>query len=110
MGCPSPWYQRGVGARLFQFEWDEAKATANYAKHGVSFDRARLVFSDPTGVAESDDRDDYGEDRFTRVGMVEGVLLFVAYTERGDRIRIPSARRATKNEQDDYYRQNQQFH
>jgi len=38
------------------FEWDDAKAVANYAKHGVSFDRARQVFSDPFGVAEYDDR------------------------------------------------------
>ena len=96
------------------FEWDEAKATANYAKHGVSFRRARLVFADPFGIAEYDDRDDYGESRFTRTGMVEGTLLFVSYTERvvqdargpRDRIRIISARRATKHEQDDYYQQN----
>jgi uncharacterized DUF497 family protein len=88
------------------FEWHEAKAAANYAKHGVSFGRARLVFSDPFGIATYDDREDYGEDRFTRVGMVEGTLLFVSYTERGERIRIISARRATKHEQDDYYQQN----
>ena len=88
------------------FEWDDDKAAANYAKHGVSFGRARLVFSDLFGIGAYDDRDDYGEDRFTRVGMVEGTLLFASYTERGDRIRIISARRATKDEQDDYYRQN----
>ena len=46
-------------------EWDDAKAAANYAKHGVSFRRARVVFSDPFGIAEYDDRDDYGENRFT---------------------------------------------
>lgn len=84
------------------FEWDDA----NYVKHGVSFDRARLVFSDPFGVAEFDDRYEYGEDGFTRVGRVEATLLFVSYTERGDRIRIISARRATKHEQDDYHQQN----
>ena len=88
------------------FEWDDAKAAANYAKHGVSFGRALLVFSDPFGIAEYDDRKDYDENRFTRTGMVEGTLLFVSYTERGERIRIISARRATKHEQDDYYQQN----
>jgi uncharacterized DUF497 family protein len=88
------------------FEWDEAKAAANCDKHGVSFSRARLIFADPFGVAEYDDRDDYGEDRFARVGMVEDTLLFVSYTERDERIRIISARRATKHEQDDYYQQN----
>lgn len=91
------------------FEWDETKAAANYAKHGVSFDSARVVFADPFGIAEYDDRNDYGESRFTRTGMVEGTLLFVAYTERGECIRIISARRATKHEQDDYYQQNGQF-
>ena len=65
-----------------------------------------MIFADPFGIAEYDDRDKYNEDRFTRVGTVEGTLLFVAYTERDDRIRIISARRATKHEQDDYYRQN----
>lgn len=90
------------------FEWDDAKAAANYAKHGVSFRRARLAFADPFGIAEYDDREDYGEDRFTRTGMVEGTLLFVSYTERGERIRIISARRATRDEQDDYYQQNGQ--
>ena len=53
-----------------------------------------------------DDREDYGEERFVIIGMAEGdVLLFVAYTEREERIRIISARRATKHEQDDYFRQ-----
>ena len=91
-----------------EFEWDDAKGTTNYAKHGVSFDRARLVFSDPFSVGEYDDRFDYGEDRFTAVGMVEGTLLFVAYTERDERIRIIMARQATQNEQNDYYQQNGQ--
>jgi uncharacterized DUF497 family protein len=88
------------------FEWDDAKNVANDAKHGVTFERARLIFSDPFAVGEYDDRADYGEDRFTITGMVEGVLLFAVYTERNGRIRIISARRATKHEQDDYYQQN----
>jgi uncharacterized protein len=54
------------------FEWDDAKAAANYAKHGVSFGRARLAFSDPFGIGAYDDRDDYGEDRFTRVAWSKG--------------------------------------
>ena len=66
-----------------------------------------MVFSDPFGIGEYDDRALQGENRFATTGMVEGVLLMVAYTERGDRIRIISARRATRHERDDYYRQNQ---
>jgi len=58
-------------------------------------------------IERLDDREDYGEERFVIVGMAEGeVLLFVAYTERGERIRLISARRATQYEQDDYFRQN----
>ena len=53
-----------------------------------------------------DDGGPYGEDRFTIIGMVEGVILFVAYAERAHRIRLISARRATRHEQNDYYRQN----
>lgn len=90
------------------FEWDDTKAATNFVDHGVSFERACLVFSDPFAVGEIDDREDYGEERFTVVGMVEGVLIFVAYTERGTRLRIISARRAVKHEQDDYYQQNGQ--
>jgi uncharacterized DUF497 family protein len=53
-----------------------------------------------------DDRKDYGEERFVLIGMAEGnVVLFVAYTEREGRMRIISARRATQDEQDDYFQQ-----
>ena len=52
-------------------------------------------------------REDYGEERFVIIGMAEGqVLLFVAYTEREERIRSITARRVTQHEQDDYFRQN----
>ena len=88
------------------FEWDDAKNVINDTKHGVTFERARLVFADPFGIGEFDDRSIHGEDRFTIVGVVEGVLLFVAYAERDERVRIISARRATKHEQDDYFQQN----
>lgn len=75
--------------------------------HGVGFDLAKAVFKDPFAVERLDDREDYGEERFVIIGMAEGnVVLFVAYTEREDRIRIISARRATLNEQNDYFQQN----
>jgi uncharacterized DUF497 family protein len=90
------------------FEWDDIKAATNLVNHGVSFERARLVFADPFAIGELDDREDYGEDRFIMVGIVEGTLIFVAYTERENRVRIISARRATRHEQDDYTRQNGQ--
>jgi len=90
-----------------EFEWHDAKAKANLQAHGVSFDLAKTVFKDPFAVERLDDREDYGEERFVIIGMAEGqVVLFVAYAEREQRIRIISARRATQDEQDDYFRQN----
>jgi hypothetical protein len=90
-----------------EFEWHDAKAEANLQAHGVSFELAKTVFKDPFAIERLDDREDYGEERLVTIGMAEGhVLLFVAYTEREDRIRIISARRVTQHEQDDYYRQN----
>jgi uncharacterized DUF497 family protein len=89
-----------------EFEWHEAKAEANLQAHGVSFELARTVFKDPFAVERLDDRENYGEKRFVIVGKAAGeVVLFVAYTERKERIRIISARRATQYEQDDYFRQ-----
>ena len=68
---------------------------------------ARTVFKDPFAIERVDDRQEYGEHRFVTIGMAEGnVMLFVAYTEREERIRIISARRATKHEQDHHFRQN----
>jgi uncharacterized DUF497 family protein len=84
-----------------------AEAEANLQADGVGFELAKTVFKDPFAVERLDDREDYGEERFVIIGAAEGnVVLFVAYTERGDRIRIISARRAMQNEQDDYFGQN----
>ena len=87
------------------FEWDDNKAVRNYSKHGVSFEEATDVFDDLYSIGEVDDREAYGEGRFVLIGMVGNKLLYVVYTERGDRIRIISARKATKHERDKYYRQ-----
>jgi uncharacterized DUF497 family protein len=88
------------------FEWDKTKAAENYAKHGVSFELATAVFNDPFAVELLDDREDYGEDRLILIGLAEGAVLTVVYTERGGRIRIISARQATRREQDDYFIEN----
>ncbi len=89
------------------FEWNESKTKRNLRRHGVSFELAITAFKDPFAVEILDDREDYGERRFIILGMAEDqVLLFVAYAERDERIRIISARRATQNEEDDYFRQN----
>lgn len=92
-----------------KFEWHDVKAEANLRNHGVSFDLASTVFRDPFAIERIDDREDYGEERFVIIGIAEGnVVLYVAYAEREERIRIISARRALQNEQDDYFQQNGQ--
>ena len=73
-----------------EFEWDDRKAASNLLKHKVSFDVARQVFADLRVVEEPDD--ETSEVRWKRIGMTEGGLLIVAYTERGYRIRVISAR------------------
>ena len=88
-----------------KFGWDKSKAKSNYAKHGVSFNLARGVFKDPFAFEVLDDRHDYGEERYVIIGMVEGDLLYVAYAERDNIIRMISVRRATKHEQETYFQQ-----
>jgi uncharacterized DUF497 family protein len=88
------------------FHWDKAKAAANFAKHGVTFEAARDVFEDPFAVEQLDDRHDYGEERWTVLGMAQDRLLFVAYAMRGDSVRIISARAAERYEKREYHEQN----
>ncbi len=88
------------------FSWRDEKAARNLRKHGVPFARAMLAVRDPFAIEVIDDRESYDEERVNLVGMSEGVLLHVTYTERDGRIHIISARRAEKHEQDDYYREN----
>ena len=85
------------------FEWDDIKAAGNYAAHGVTFEAARDVFKDAFAIDWLDERVPYGEDRYAVIGMVEDRLLFVAYTMRGDTVRIISARGAEPYEKRRYY-------
>jgi uncharacterized DUF497 family protein len=86
------------------FEWDEAKAESNLRRHKITFQDACRVFFDLFALIEQDISENYGEDRFLATGMIEGLLFTVVYTERGERIRIISARRANRDEQRRYYR------
>lgn len=61
------------------FEWDDAKAKSNYAKHGVSFEFARGVFRDAFAIERLDQRFAYEEERFVIIGMVEENLLSITY-------------------------------
>jgi uncharacterized DUF497 family protein len=88
------------------FDWDEAKAAANLAKHGISFETAIRVFDDAFAIERRDDREDYGEARYSLLGMVDGRLLYVAYTVREGIIRIISARGAEPYERRKYHEDN----
>ena len=81
-----------------EFEWDENKARQNLAKHKIDFVDAIRVFLDPFRIETIDEREDYLEMRLKVMGKVRSVLLVVIYTEREQKCRIISARRATKNE------------
>ena len=87
-----------------EFEWDAVKAAKNLVKHGVSFEAARCVFDDVFAFERCDFDSAPGEIRYVITGMVNDVILTVVYTARDERIRIISARRATKHEQEEYYR------
>ncbi len=89
-----------------EFEWDDRKAAENYAKHGVSFEAARDVFKDWFAIERADAGNEYGEERFIVIGMARNRLLFVAYTMRGETIRIISGRGAEPYEQREYHEQN----
>ncbi len=86
-----------------EFEWDSDKADRNLREHGVSFDDATTVFRDRLSITITDPDHSASEHRFIDIGMSHrGELLVVSYTERSDRIRIISARRATRAERRNY--------
>ena len=86
-----------------QFEWDPAKAASNEANHGVSFKEAATVFGDPLSMLFDDPDHSTDEDRALIVGMSErGRLLIVSYTERGETVRLISARETTRSEREYY--------
>ena len=81
------------------FEWDPNKARLNVKKHGISFDEASTAFRDPLSQTIDDPLHSEDEKRFVLIGRsIQGQLLVIVHTERGDRIRIISARLATRKE------------
>jgi uncharacterized DUF497 family protein len=85
---------------------EQVQGRRQLRQHGISFELAKAVFEDPFAIGFLDDRQDYGEERFVLLGRAQGSLLYVAYTERMDAVRIISARRATKNERETYLQEN----
>lgn len=85
------------------FKWDKRKAAANLKKHGVSFQEAATVFGDPLSITIEDPDHSEDETRFIIIGQsYQGQTIVVAHAERGDNIRIISARLATRRERQAY--------
>ena len=81
------------------FEWDSRKAQSNLAKHGIGFEEASTIFADRLSLTIPDPRHSRREERYVTMGRgFAGKLLVVVHTERGNNIRIISARPASRRE------------
>ena len=88
-----------------KFEWDKRKSASNLRKHGITFDDAQSVFFDDEALLIDDPIHSENEDRFLMLGISSALRLMVVchcYREKGDVIRIISARKAVKPERDQY--------
>jgi hypothetical protein len=94
----------------YQFEWDPAKARQNARKHRVTFERGATVFLDPNALSLFDEQHSDDEERWTTLGLDHtGTLLVICHTYREEteisaRVRLISARKATKKETKQYQR------
>jgi uncharacterized protein len=90
-----------------KFEWDIKKAESNLKKHGVSFQEATSVFGDFLSITYPDPDHSIREQRFITIGRSRALrVIIVSHTERGDNIRIISARKTTRKERK-YYEEGQ---
>ena len=89
-------YKYGMG-----FQWDEQKNILNHAKHGISFEQAAQIFRGRI-LKKIDERRDYRETRFIALGVYDGEVLCVVFTERDGDYRLISARKANKYERERY--------
>jgi uncharacterized protein len=83
--------------------WDEAKRQANIAKHGLDFVGCEAIFDYPV-ISLEDTRDAYGEQRINLLGWLDGRVVNMTYTERGETLRVISLRRANRHETRRYFR------
>ena len=87
-----------------EFEWDERKRKSNLKKHKIDFADAEIVFAGMV-ITIPDDPEDYGEDRWFTLGLLEDVVVAVSHTDRTERIRVISMRKAERYESEIYYAQ-----
>lgn len=90
---------REAVSEMLSFEWDTDKAESNRRKHGVTFEVGMMVFRDPLSLTTHDPDHSYDEDRYLTMGTSDrGRLLIISHTDRGERTRIISVQRATRQE------------
>ena len=87
-----------------KFEWDEVKRRSNIRRHGIDFADLEPLFNGVT-LTIFDDRLDYGEDRFVTFGVLNGIVLAIVHTETDTVIRIISARKATRYEERNFFKE-----
>jgi uncharacterized DUF497 family protein len=85
-----------------KFTWDETKRVQNLKQHGFDFADAPAVFAGMT-FTYTDDRFDYGEERFVSLGVLNGVVISIVHTETAYRLHLISFRKATRHEQVIYF-------
>lgn len=88
-----------------RYVWDEKKSRINFEKHGLRFEEAQVIWTDPNAIEYYDPESSYSEERFIRIGLnpFRGILLVVfCENEAADTIRLISARKATTQEKYDY--------
>ena len=87
-----------------RFEWDEAKRRINLTRHGIDFVEVPQVFDGLTADL-LDERFAYGEERLFTLGLLNGEVVSIGYTQTGDLIRLITARRASRNEEIKYFKE-----
>ena len=88
---------------ILKFEWDDEKNSINKIKHGISFENAKMVFFDPMAIEIYDIEHSLFEGRWMAVGLTGLDVLTVSFTERNNSIRIISARKADRDEEEEYF-------
>jgi len=87
-----------------RFEWDEAKRSVNIKRHGIDFVDVEKILAGET-ITFLDNRFDYGEIRFLTFGLLWGKVVAIVHTEKDEVIRVISVRRASKSEEETYFKE-----
>ncbi len=91
---------------MLSFEWDDQKNQLNFKRHGLAFDDVVDFLDDPHLIERLDLREDYGEERIIAHAMIRSRVFVIVYVERGSKLRLISARYATRDEANDYFKRN----